>query len=388
MTSKVYWGSPRQTYLQANETLPAKLDLIIDALHLRDRVKGESVCLKLHVGNNIGYSVVHPVFIRKVVQAIKDGGGKPFVADVSWDVDRCEERGYTTEVLGCPVYPAAGPDDNYAYPHDWEFKNMKTWKVAGMIEDATFMVNFAHVKGHPATGFGGAFKNIALGCMVGETRGQMHDVQHFDRYWFKELCPDASLRQQIVDSCPTGALVFDKKDPEELHLHFDPCNMCMRCQKVAPAGALRIDPVNFQAFQEVCAISTAITMGTFAKDKVTHLALATQMTPVCDCFGFTSMPILQDAGIFGSDDIVALDKAILDVTGRTALIKENVPTCMEVQDNHGHPFAQLHGEYKDPYEVVRLGEKLGLGSQTYEMVDVFPVEEKGPQPMGYYISAN
>lgn len=387
MKSIVYWGSPRQAKLNANETLPAKLDLILEKLHLRDRVKGETVCLKLHVGNDIGYSTIHPVFVRKVVQAIKDGGGKPFIADVDWDVAGCEQRGYTNEVLGCPVYPAAGPQDRFSYTHVHEFKNMKEWKVAGMVEDATFLVNFAHVKGHPACGFGGAFKNIALGCMAGETRSQMHDTNHFDRYWFKELCPDAKLRQKIVDSCPFGAIVFDKQDPEELHLHYDPCNMCMRCQKVAPEGALKINPVNFLAFQEACAISTAITLGTFAKEKIVNLALATQMTPVCDCFGFTSMPILPDAGIFGSDDIVAIDRAVLDMTAKTPLIKENIPTCMEIQTVDAHPFAQLHGVYKDPYAVVRYGEKLGLGSQEYVLEDVFPVEEKGPQPMGYYIPA-
>ena len=75
MTSTVYYGSPRQTYLTAKETLPAKLDLILEALHLRDRVKDENVCLKLHVGNDIGYSTIHPVFVRKVVQAIKDMTG-------------------------------------------------------------------------------------------------------------------------------------------------------------------------------------------------------------------------------------------------------------------------------------------------------------------------
>jgi uncharacterized Fe-S center protein len=387
MTSTVYWGSPRQARLEAKETLPAKLDLIIDALHLRDRVKNESVCVKLHVGNGIGYSVVHPVFVRKVVQAIKDGGGKPFVADVNWDVSSCEQRGYTPEVLGCPVYPAAGPRDQYSYSHEYEFKNMKTWKVAGMVEDASFLVNFAHIKGHPATGFGGAFKNIALGCMVGDTRQQMHDVVHFDRYWFKELCPDAEMRQKIVDSCPFGALVFDRDDPEELHLHFDPCNNCMRCQQVAPRGSLKIDPVNFQAFEEACAISTFITLSTFKKEKVTNLALATQMTPVCDCFGFSSMPILPDAGVFGSDDIVAIDKAVLDVTGQDALIRQNVPTCMEVRDVDAHPFAQLHGTYKDPYGVVRYGEALGLGSQEYNLVDVLPVEDLGFQSMNQYISA-
>jgi len=85
--------------------------LILDQLHLRDRVKGERVCIKVHVGNDIGYSVIHPVFLRKVVQAVKDGGGNPFVTDISWDVQNCASRGYTEEVLGCPIYPAAGPDE-------------------------------------------------------------------------------------------------------------------------------------------------------------------------------------------------------------------------------------------------------------------------------------
>jgi len=387
MTSVVYYGSPRQSKLNANETLPAKLDLILDRLHLRDRVKNETVCLKLHVGNHIGYSVVHPVFVRKVVQAIKDGGGKPFIVDVDWDVAACETRGYTSEVLGCPVYPSAGPTDEYFYAHEWEYKNMKTWKVAGMVEDASFLVNFAHVKGHPASGFGGAFKNIAPGCMIGETRGKIHDSFHYDKYWFKENCPDKSLMQQIVDSCPVGAIVYDRHDPEELHVHFEPCNQCMRCQKVAPEGSLKIVPVNAASFQEACAISTAITLSTFEKGKAIHMALATQMTPVCDCFGFTSMPIMRDEGIFGSDDIVALDKAVLDKTANLPLMVENLPTSMEPQDNGGHPFAQLHGIYKDPYIVVRYAEKLGLGSQEYELVDVLPVEERGPRPNSYYISA-
>ncbi|MBP9041264.1 MAG: DUF362 domain-containing protein [Anaerolineaceae bacterium] len=387
MTSTVYYGSPRQARLNAKETLPAKLDLILEALHLRDRVKDEMVCLKLHVGNNIGYSTIHPVFVRKVVQAIKDGGGKPFIADVDWDVAGCEQRGYTSEVLGCPVYPAAGPRENYFFAHEREYKNLKTWKVAGMVEEATFLVNFAHVKGHPATGFGGAFKNIALGCMVGETRSQMHDVNHYDKYWFKENCPDRAVMQKIVDSCPFGGIVFDKYDRDELHIHFEPCNQCGRCLKVAPPGSLKLEPVNVHSFMEACAISADIVLSTFDKSKVTHLALATQMTPVCDCFGFTSMPIMQDAGIFGSDDIVAIDTAVLDQTANSPLFLENLPTCMEAQPNGGHPFAQLHGKFKDPYMVVRYGEQLGLGSMKYNLVDVLPLTEIGPQSQGYYISA-
>lgn len=387
MASMVYFGSPRQARLVAAETLPAKLDLILDRLHLRDRVKDEVVALKVHTGVNISYSVIHPVFIRKVVQAIKDGGGKPFLVDLDWVVNGAETRGYSPEVIGCPIYPAAGPNERHFYAHERHYKNLDTWKVCGMIEEASFLVNFAHAKGHPSCSYGGAFKNLALGCMVGETRSKMHDVNHYDKYWFAERCPDASARQRIIASCPHGAIIQDKYQSDELHLHMENCNQCGRCLAVAPEGSLKIDPVNWNSFQEAMAISTQITLSTFAPEKKTHLVLATHMTPVCDCFGFTSMPILPDAGIFGSDDIVAIDQAVLDVTAKTPLIEENVPTSMEVHTRKGHPLQWLHGPHKDPYKVLEYGEQLGLGSRDYELVDVFPVENVRPTPMGY-ISAH
>lgn len=383
MKSTVYFGSARQGRLVAGETLPAKLDLIMERLNIRERVKDETVVIKLHVGGNIGYSVIHPVFVRKVVQAVKDGGGRPFVTDVVWNVAGAAERGYTPEVLGCPVLPTSGVDDKYHYTHYREYKNIQEWKVAGMIQDASFMINFAHVKGHPACGFGAGFKNIALGCVIGETRSQIHDSMHYDPYWFGELCPDEAVRQKIKDACPFQALVDDQENPTDIHVHFEPCNQCGRCLLVAPPGSLKIDPANFHAFQEANAVSVAVTLSTFEPGKTAHMALATQMTPMCDCFGFTSMPILPDVGIFGSNDLVALDQAVLDRIAMQKLIEENIPAAMEVHYRQGHPFQQLHGPLKDPYKVVEYGEKLGLGSRDYELVDVLPVEEFVRAPLGY-----
>jgi len=383
MTTPVFFGSPRQAHLKAEETLPAKLDLIIDKLHIRERVKDELVAIKLHVGNNIGYSVIHPVFVRKIVQAVKDGGGKPFVCDVEWDTASAAERGYTPEVLGCPVIPVGGLTGGYFYAHERPYKNIKAWKVAGMVQDASFMINFAHAKGHPSCAYGGAFKNIALGCMIGETRSAMHDTCHFDPYWFRDKTTSSEDYKKILAACPHKAISEDKENPGDLHLHIEPCNQCGRCLAVAPPGSWKIDPLNFYAFQEACANSVDITLSTFEPQKHTHLVLATHMTPVCDCFGFTSMPILPDAGIFGSDDIVALDQAVLDKTAESDLIEENVPTSMEIHTREGHPYRWLHGPLKDPYKVVEFGEALGLGKRDYELVDVYPVEEQSFGSMGY-----
>lgn len=370
MSTEVYFGSAKQKKLRGAETLPAKLDRIIDRLHIRDRVKGETVAIKMHLGGDIGYSTVHPVFIRKVVQAVKDGGGQPFVTDTQNAVLTAHTRGYSHETLGCPILPAAGLKETYYRVFDDPYKNIKTWKIAGQVADATFLIDFAHAKGHPACSYGGVFKNLALGCLIGELRHQMHDTFHYDQYWFPEKCIDEDLRKAIIASCPQNAIVQDKENPEGLHLHFEQCNCCGNCLAVAPPDSLKIQPENFASFQMAMAMSTKQTLRTFAPEKQVFLNLATQITPVCDCFGMTTISILPDIGIFGGNDICAVEQASLDVMGKCQLIEENIPEPLEAHKEFGHPLQQLHGKYKNPYLVVQYGEQLGLGNREYTMVDV------------------
>ncbi|MFH1738856.1 MAG: DUF362 domain-containing protein [bacterium] len=385
MTSVVYFGSAHQSQLRPEETLPAKLDRILERLRIRERVQGETVAIKMHLGGNIGYSTVHPVFVRKVVNAVREGGGNPFVCDLSGAIHTAYTRGYTAETLGCEIVPVEGPNEKYVYWVERPFKNIKRWGLGGFMRDATFLIDLAHIKGHPSCGFGGCIKNLALGGFVQETRAQIHDTNHHDPYWHKEKCPDEETRKKIVESCPLGGIIVDREDPEELHLHFENCNQCKRCLKVAPEGSLEIRPDNFEAFQQACAISTHIVLSTFDPEKRAFLSLATQMTPVCDCFGFTGLSILPDLGVFGSNDIVAIEKAVLDEIAKLKIIPENLPQCMEFQPNAGHPLQQIHGPYKDPYIAVRECERHGLGTQQYELVDIMPLEKSGAMDM--YVSA-
>ena len=386
MPSRVFWGSPRQAQLDAKETLPAKLDLILEKLNLRERVKDHRVAIKLHLGYNVGYSMVHPVFVRKVVQAVLDGGGNPFVTDTAWSVATAHTRGYTAETLGCPVYPATGIDEKWVVVHPCQFRQVTELHIGGAIEEASFLIDFAHVKGHPNTGWGAAIKNLALGCMDGATRSAMHDVTEFEPYFFKDRCPDEATRVAIRDSCPYGAIVDDKEDPDGLHLHTHNCNQCMRCQNVAN-GALEIKRSNIMAFLEMNVIATKAVLDTFKPGNATFINLATHMTPVCDCFGFTGLPVLPDAGVFGSDDIVALEQATLDMTARTPIIEDNLPGMMEIVTREGHPWQWIHGPYQDPYAQLEFAEKNGLGSRKYDLVDVLPVTEPDFKQVSYIPAA-
>lgn len=374
MASPVFWGSPQQAHLDGKETLPAKLDLILENLHIRDRVSGQRVAIKMHLGGDLSYSIIHPVFVRKVVDAVLAGGGKPFVTDLPWSTASAARRGYTSETLGCPVFPSTGIDEKWVIAHPIDYKGVTSLNIGGAIEEADFLIDLAHVKGHPNTGWGAAIKNLALGCVDGKTRSIMHDVSGYTRYYFKENCPDEATRIAIRESCPFGAIVDDKSDPDGLHIHWDKCNECGRCFEIGN-GILEIRREHFMSFLELNAIVASEVLSTFAPRHAAFINIATHMTPVCDCFGFTGMPILPDAGVFGSDDLVALEMATLDMIAKTPIIEENLPGVMEIVKREGHPFQWIHGQSKDPYAQLAYAEKLGLGSREYELVDILPYKQ-------------
>ena len=96
MPSKVFFGSARQARLEAKETLPAKLDLILEQLHLRDQLRKKRSSLRCIPAITWSTRPSIPCLSGGVVQAIKDGGGKPFVVDVNWDTAGAETRGYAS----------------------------------------------------------------------------------------------------------------------------------------------------------------------------------------------------------------------------------------------------------------------------------------------------
>jgi len=163
-----------------------------------------------------------------------------------------------------------------------------------------------------------------------------------------------------------------------LKVEFDTCNQCMRCINADKDQCLQIKPENFLSFFEVNAMATAFVLSHFEKDERFFINIATDITEYCDCWGFTSGPILPDLGILGSTDIVSVDKASLDLLADKPLIKENVSRNLEVNDDPRlHPFARIHGPYKDPYNMIMFGEKYGLGSGRYDIDEVLP---PGPEP--------
>jgi Uncharacterized Fe-S center protein len=361
MSSEVLFAPIAYARYEESQTLPAKFDRLLDASGLGERVNGKSVAIKMHVGGGTNYSTIHPVFVRKLVNFVHNHGGRCFITD-HYVADRHPElRGYTEETVGCPILDDCGFLGKYFYTKKVDFRTLKHIDIAGLIHDADFMIDFSHFKGHGACGFGGACKNIAMGCVTDRTRGEQHSLEG-GIIWDKDKCIHCG---KCIDSCNHHANSFDGEGNYSVFYHN--CTSCQHCAKVCPTEAIRLDSHNYEDFQKGLAICTKTVLDTFAPGNVYYINVLTSITALCDCWGLTTPSLVPDIGIISGSDIVAVEAASLDQVKIENLIKVGVPEGMELGD-HGHLFERLH--HKNPYiQLDKLSEQ-GLGTREYTISEI------------------
>lgn len=363
MPSKVLFASMAYSRYESHQTLPAKFDRLLDKTGLDKIVKDKTVAIKMHVGSDLSYSTIAPVFIRALVNKLKGWGGKCFITDHDILSRKPEERGYTENILGCPIVDVTGILGKYMYEKKVDYKTFKVMDVAGNIHDADIMIDFSHVKGHGTCGYGGACKNIAMGCVSHRTRRGIHELEG-GFVWDELKCTHCN---KCIESCNHNANKFNDDGKYEVFYHH--CTYCQHCVKVCPVSAITMAEAGntFESFQEGMALSTKTVLDTFKSGHVYYINVLTQITALCDCWGLTTPSLVPDIGIMASDDIVAVEKASLDAIRIEDLISVGIPSNIELQGS-GHLFEQLHG--KNPYIQLHALEKLGLGTQEYVLVTI------------------
>ena len=356
--SKVLFAPMAFSRYEASETLPEKFSRLLEQTGLAEKVKGKKVAIKMHVGSGTSYSTIPPIFVRKLVRFIQKNGGDCFITDHYVHGRKPDERGYTEANLGCPVLDDCGFLGKYYYTKEVDYKTFKHVDVAGLIHDADFMIDFSHVKGHGACGFGGACKNIAMGCVTDRTRHEQHSLEG-GLSWDADKCIhcDACIR-----SCNHHANKFNDKGEYEIFFHH--CTACQHCAKICPTGAITVDNHGYEDFQTGLALCTKTVVDTFAPGNVYYINVLISITALCDCWGMTTPSLVPDIGIMASDDMVSIEKASMDAIRVEDLIPVGVPKGMELS-GEGHLFQQLHG--KDPYLQLQKLVEQGLGSMDYEL---------------------
>ena len=359
MSSKVLFSSVKYENYDADYTLPAKFGRLIDRMGMQDVVKDRLTVIKMHVGRGIGYSTIHPVFVKILVDKLKEFGAKVYITDQV--IDGMKSRGYTEDFLGVPIVYACGVTGKYFYEKKVDFKTLRDIDIAGNIHDAEVMIDLSHAKGHGFCGYGGACKNIAMGCVTDRTRQQIHGLVGKIE-WFPELCTHCEM---CIRSCNHKANRFNEKNEYEVHDHN--CTLCQHCVKICPNSAIRMDADRYDDFQRGMAICTEEVLKIFKPGHVFYINFLMNITAMCDCWGFTTPSLVPDIGVMGSTDIVAIERASLDAIKFENLIMDGVPQGWELRDGN-HLFEKLHG--RNPF--IQLGEleKRCLGTQEYTIEEV------------------
>lgn len=359
MSSKVLFSSVEYDKYDSDVTLPAKFKRMIDNMGMEDVVKGKLTVIKMHVGRRIGYSTIHPLFVKILVDKLKGYGAEVFITDQ--DVSGAKNRGYTEDFLGVPIVDACGVTSKYYYEKHVDFKTFKNVDVAGNIHDAEVMIDLSHVKGHGACGYGGACKNLAMGCVTDRTRAQIHGLEG-GMEWDADACIHC---EACISSCNHNANHFDKEGIYRFDFHN--CTNCQHCVKVCPVEAIKMDAHRYEDFQVGMALCTEQVLKTFEPGNVFYINFLTNITALCDCWGLTTPALVPDIGIMASKDIVAIERACLDAIKMENFIPAGAPQGHEMGTT-GHLFERLHG--KDPFVQLRELEKCNLGTQEYTIEEI------------------
>lgn len=338
-----------------------------------EAVKSGDLCaIKIHFGEIGNDAYISPVFARAASDLARQIGAKPFFTDTntlysgqrSNAVDHLETaiaHGFVSEVCGAPVLIADGlkGDDWREVALPGSCTRFKAAKIAGGILAADSMIVMSHVKGHEMAGFGGAIKNLAMGCAPAAGKREQHSV----RYHIKEsACVSCG---SCVSVCPTGAATIATLPSGKAHINREACIGCGECVINCAPKAIRMDwDVGIDEFTEKM---TEYALGAVSgkAGRMLYVNIVQKVVPLCDCAPWSDLPVVPDIGFLASTDPVALDQASFDLIKAAPVWPGS---ALDGKATAGDDkFKALHPNSLPELQLSH-GEKIGLGSREYELV--------------------
>ncbi len=350
------------------ENLFDKIGRLMRGCGLEERIcPGDLTAIKMHFGEKGNHAFVRPIFIRRVVEELKGRGAKPFLTDSSTlypgarkeavsGLTNAVENGFAYAVVGAPLIMCDGLRGHTAVDVPVEGELFRSVSIGAEIVEADAMVVVSHFKCHELTGFGGALKNLGMGCA--SRSGKLLQHSSVAPEVSGELCNGCGL---CLDACALGAISV--RDGKSL---IDPvkCAGCGRCISVCPVKAVKVrwDQDAPLVMKKMCEFALGAVQG--KREKSIYLNFITQVSPACDCYGHADAPIVNDIGICASTDPVAVDQACADLVNAAP---GNRDTALKSGFEPGGD--KFRGVSPDiDWEVqLRHAEKIGLGTRGYEL---------------------
>ncbi|WP_088224765.1 DUF362 domain-containing protein [Desulfosporosinus sp. FKB] len=365
--SKVYFTNLHTTI---NENLQQKLNRLIKTAGIQQiDFDKKFVAIKIHFGEPGNLAYLRPNFAKTVVDMVKDLGGKPFLTDCNTlyvggrknaleHLESAYVNGFSPFSTGCHLLIGdglKGTDEVLVPVENGEY--VKEAKIGHAIMDADIIISLNHFKGHELTGFGGALKNIGMGC--GSRAGKMEMHSNGKPHVSQEQCVGCGMCTKICAHSANS--VADHK----ASIDHNKCVGCGRCIGVCPTGAIMAawDESNDILNKKMAEYSWAV-----LHDRPNfHISLVIDVSPFCDCHAENDIPIVPNVGMFASFDPIALDVACADAVNRQPVMSGSL---LEKSDhNHSDHFTDVNPS-TDWKVGIDHAVKLGLGSKAYELITI------------------
>ena len=189
--------------------------------------------------------------------------------------------------------------------------NIKYDIVGGHIANYDFMIALNHFKGHPMGGYGGALKNLSIGCASQNGKAYIHSAGKMEKLDMSKLWTPEYIGNQ-------------------------------------------------DGFLESMAAAAQAVVNYFLKrEGIIYISVMNNMSIDCDCVDHPEPVKLEDYGILASTDPVALDQACIDIINQQKVTATNDPTDLLSRID------QQHGVH-----TIEHAEKIGLGSRKYELISI------------------
>lgn len=343
---------------ESQDSLALKARKAYLSLGFNDGVQeDEFIALKIHFGekNNAGH--IKPHWLTGIASELQKKSSRAFLTDSntlyvgqrSNSVDHIRlawSHGFRPEVIGLPVIIADGLIGRDDQEKKGGQARVKAAKISGAFLHSDALLCLTHVTGHIQTGVGASIKNMGMGCASRAGKLDQHSVVH-PRVNAKQ-CRNCSI---CFDYCPENAIV-----QAEGHVVIDDkkCIGCGECLVVCKHGAIKMRwDEDSRRVQEKLA-EYALSVQSLFKGRVGFLNFLINVTKDCDCMGKSQPPIIEDIGILASQDVVAVDKASVDLILKTSGGKD-----------------VFRAGYDIDWSVqFSYGESIGLGRMDYELVEI------------------
>lgn len=368
--STVFFASARTKH---GSDLLAKTERVFEAAGFKPLVDpGDLVAVKLSFGEPGNTAYLRPQFVRRVVKKIKECGGKPFLTDANTlyvsrranAVDHLEaalENGFAYSVVGAPLVIADGLIGKDFVEIPTKKKHFEFIKVGSAAYNSNAIIGLAHFKGHEATGFGGAIKNIGMGFGSRSGKQMMHS----------DVLPVVDLEKclacgKCIRWCPAQAISLVSSSKRHAFINQEVCIGCGECTVTCPNGALEIGWKQEENLLQEKIVEFTWGILEEKKEKAGFINFLLDICPDCDCASWSDIPVVNDIGILASKDIVALDQASIDlVNNQEGLPDSELGKKVPKKQDKFKPIHNIDWEVQ-----LKYAEEIGLGNRDYKLVEI------------------